>query len=180
MFRVRTGRKPLIGLLGAAFLGATLPTANAAPTIMEALEGVPSGYNDEVSCLARAIYFEARGEPRAGQVAVARVILNRVDSAYYPGTVCEVVYQNDHMHNACQFSFACDGIAERIAEPDALKLARQISVIELRCDSECRTTRGQLARSTHYHADYVNPWWSAKLERTGKLGRHVFYFAERR
>ena len=61
----------------------------------------------EERCLDEAIYFEARGEPEAGQAAVAQVVLNRVESGHYPASICGVVYQNRRRHNACQFSFAC-------------------------------------------------------------------------
>ncbi len=180
MLGVWSGGKPFLGMLGAAFFGAMLSVANAAPSKFETREKVARSYIREIECLAQAVYFEARSEPQAGQVAVARVILNRVDSDYYPHTVCDVVYQNDHMHNACQFSFACDGVPEQIAEPIAFEVARQISVDAFRCDSKCRVRYGQLARSTHYHADYVTPWWSAKLEWTGKVGRHIFYYTSTR
>lgn len=133
-------------------------------------------YKKEIGCLAKAIYFEARGEPVAGQTYVARVILNRVDSPFYPPTICDVVYQNDHLKNACQFSFACDGIADRIAEPKAYSVAMEVAKRNFGCDKECRETRGPLSRSTHYHAISVDPWWAAKLERTGKVGNHVFYY----
>src|SRR5688572_19337306 len=73
----------------------------------------------ELRCLAEGIYFEARGEPLRGQLAVGRVILNRVASDAYPNTICDVVYQNDHMRNRCQFSFACDGKPDTIAEYDS-------------------------------------------------------------
>src|SRR5690554_3545291 len=63
---------------------------------------------NEVYCLAQAVYHESRGEPESGQWAVASVILNRVESSAYPDTVCDVVFQNAHLRNRCQFSFACD------------------------------------------------------------------------
>jgi len=59
-------------------------------------------------CLAEGIYFESRGEPVRGQIAVAQVILNRAFSGHYPSSICGVVYQNSHRHLACQFTFACD------------------------------------------------------------------------
>ena len=71
-------------------------------------------------CLTDAIYFEARGESVRGQIAVAQVIMNRVFSGYYPNNVCGVVYQNANRHMACQFSFACDGIPDRVNEPAAM------------------------------------------------------------
>ena len=64
-------------------------------------------------CLANAVYFESRSEPVRGQIAVAQVVMNRAFSGYYPSDVCGVVYQNAHRHLACQFTFACDGIAGR-------------------------------------------------------------------
>ncbi|KFB08435.1 cell wall hydrolase [Nitratireductor basaltis] len=165
-----------LGLLCTSFN----PTAALAKTASVSQESEKSqsfrSYRKEIECLATAIYFEARGEPEAGQRAVARVILNRVESKYYPDTVCDVVYQNDHMKNACQFSFACDGIPDRLNEPRALKVAEKIARLIFECDSDgCDLDEG-LARSTHYHADFVQPWWAKKLERTGQVGRHIFYF----
>ena len=133
-------------------------------------------YSKEVECLAKGIYFEARGEPISGQRLVAQVILNRVDSNYYPDSACDVVFQNDHMKNACQFSFACDGLSDRITDRSAWRIAERIARISLSCDANCRQSRDQLNRSTHYHAARVSPGWSRKLQRTGQIGNHVFYF----
>ena len=69
-------------------------------------------------CLTEAIYFEARGEAVRGQIAVAQVVMNRTFSGFYPNTVCGVVYQNKHRHLACQFTFACDNVADVVREPD--------------------------------------------------------------
>src|SRR5204862_6551245 len=80
-------------------------------------------------CLASAIYFEARGEPVRGQIAVAQVVLNRAFSGHYPNTVCGVVYQNSHRHLACQFTFACDGIPDVVREPDAMERAKKIATL---------------------------------------------------
>ena len=81
----------------------------------------------EQRCLAEAVYFEARSEPEEGQAAVAQVVLNRVSSGLYPSTVCGVVFQNRQRHNACQFSFACDGRALRVNEPEAWRTAVRIA-----------------------------------------------------
>ena len=79
--------------------------------------GSPVAVNSrDLRCLARAIYFEARGESTLGILAVGRVILNRVASKAYPNSVCRVVYQNDNRRNRCQFSFACDGKPDTITE----------------------------------------------------------------
>ena len=69
------------------------------------------GYAKASKCLSEAVYFEARGEPVRGQIAVAQVVVNRAFSGYYPENVCGVVYQNSHRHYACQFTFACDACA---------------------------------------------------------------------
>lgn len=71
-------------------------------------------------CLATAIYFEARGESYRGQVAVAQVVRNRVKHKAYPNSICSVVFQNQSWKNRCQFSFACDGIPERVNEKKRL------------------------------------------------------------
>ncbi len=178
MFGSRSGYRPVF--LGVCALVLAASSAQAATMKSETVETVYRSYKAEIECLATAIYFEARGEPQSGQRAVARVILNRVDSRYYPGSVCDVVYQNAHMKNACQFSFACDDLPETINEPNAFRVALQLAVETYRCDGECRSKRGLFARSTHYHADYVNPSWSAALERTGKVGRHIFYYTSTR
>jgi spore germination cell wall hydrolase CwlJ-like protein len=132
-----------------------------------------------IQCLATAMYFEARGEPARGQFIVGRVILNRVASRYYPDDVCDVVYQNAHMKNACQFSFACDGLPNRVRETDAWSQIKRRAAHLLECDDKCTLAaigRSELWTSTHYHADYVSPNWANKLQRTGQVGRHIFYY----
>jgi spore germination cell wall hydrolase CwlJ-like protein len=133
----------------------------------------------QIQCLATAMYFEARGEPARGQFIVGRVILNRVASRYYPDDVCDVVYQNAHMKNACQFSFACDGLPNRVRETDAWSEIKRRAAYLLECDAKCSLAaigRSELWTSTHYHADYVSPNWANKLQRTGQVGRHIFYY----
>lgn len=125
----------------------------------------------ELNCLATAIYFEARGESYRGQVAVGQVVMNRTQHKLYPSTICGVVFQNQHRRNACQFSFACDGKAERIREKKAWALAQEIAedVVAGRRDV------ASAADATHYHATYVSPRWAPKMRRLAKIGRHVFY-----
>lgn len=125
----------------------------------------------EQRCLAAGIYFEARGEPVAGQAAVAQVILNRVRNPKYPDTVCGVVYQNKSWRNRCQFSFACDGIRDRISSPAYWTMAEEVGQA---------VTAGviwfpEIGSSTHYHATYVNPRWARTMKRMKKIGRHIFY-----
>jgi spore germination cell wall hydrolase CwlJ-like protein len=83
---------------------------------------------DEQQCLATGIYFEARGEPVKGQAAVAQVILNRVRNPAYPKTICGVVYQNEDWTNACQFSFACDKVKDKVNSPYHWQVARQVAM----------------------------------------------------
>ncbi len=123
------------------------------------------------TCLANAIYFESRSEPVAGQTAVAQVVMNRVKNPTYPNTICGVVYQNKHRRNACQFSFACDRIPDRIrskkAWDTAWKIANQVVNGEVWMKS--------IGSSTHYHATYVRPRWARTMKRLKKIGLHVFY-----
>jgi len=125
----------------------------------------------EQTCLATGIYFEARGENLRGQAAVAQVILNRVRNPTYPNTICGVVYQNDSWHNRCQFSFACDGIKDRILSPSIYKTAQDIAMA---------VTAGKIfieevGSSTHYHATYVAPRWANTMKMMKKIGLHKFY-----
>ena len=78
---------------------------------LASLDAMPRGSagGDERRCLAEAIYFESRGEPLEGQVAVAEVVLNRVDDRQFPQTVCGVTNQGAGSGRGCQFSYACDG-----------------------------------------------------------------------
>jgi spore germination cell wall hydrolase CwlJ-like protein len=122
-------------------------------------------------CLANAIYFEARGEPVRGQIAVAQVVLNRVFSGKYPDTVCGVVYQNANRHLACQFTFACDGIPDVVKEPDAMERAKKIAADAL----DGRLWLPEVGKATHYHAYWVRPGWVREMTKLHKLGVHTFY-----
>jgi len=125
----------------------------------------------EEKCLAEAIYFEARGEQVRGQMAVAQVVLNRAFSGKYPSTVCGVVYQNSHRRLACQFTFACDGIPDRIREPDMWERAKTIASEML----DGKLWLPEVGKATHYHAYWVRPGWVREMTRMHKLGVHTFY-----
>ncbi|MET0277197.1 MAG: cell wall hydrolase [Pseudorhodoplanes sp.] len=126
-------------------------------------------------CLANAIYFEARGEVERGQMAVAQVILNRAFSGYYPGNVCDVVYQNAHRHLACQFTFACDNVRDVVREPDAWETASRVAREAL----DGKFWLPEVGKATHYHATYVNPWWVRTMTKHARLGIHIFYRPKR-
>ena len=126
----------------------------------------------QVRCMAEAVYFEARSEPVRGQMAVAQVVINRLKNPTYPGTVCGVVYQNQHMRNACQFSFACDGIREVINDRDAWVIAEEIARASLNGEA---IWLEEVGAATHYHATYVRPSWAPQMQRMALIGVHVFY-----
>jgi spore germination cell wall hydrolase CwlJ-like protein len=135
------------------------------------------GLTDEKSraksekCLAEAVYFEARGEAVRGQIAVAQVVMNRTFSGFYPNTVCGVVYQNKHRHYACQFTFACDNVADVVREPDMWDRARKIA----RAMLDGQLWLPEVAKSTHYHAYWVHPSWVNEMKKMYKFGVHTFY-----
>ena len=131
----------------------------------------PGSVEREQRCLAEAVYFEARSEPEDGQAAVAQVVLNRVRSGLYPASVCGVVYQNRHRHLACQFTFACEGKALRVSDGEAWDTAKRVA----RDVTDGRTYLSDVGAATHYHADYVKPYWARRLKKMDVIGRHIFY-----
>jgi Cell Wall Hydrolase len=122
-------------------------------------------------CLATAIYFEARGEPVRGQIAIAQVVLNRVFSRFYPKDVCGVVYQNAHRRFACQFSFACDGQGEEVNNTGAWDRAVRVAKGAL----DGKLWLPEIGKATHYHASWVHPWWVRTMNKVHELGVHTFY-----
>ena len=122
-------------------------------------------------CLAEAVYFEARGEAVRGQIAVAQVVMNRAFSGFYPSTVCGVVYQNKHRHLACQFTFACDNVADVVREPDMWDRAKKIAKAML----DGQLWLPEVAKSTHYQAYWVHPSWVHEMKKMYRFGVHTFY-----
>jgi spore germination cell wall hydrolase CwlJ-like protein len=131
----------------------------------------PDNLSKEQLCLAEAVYFEARSEPEAGQAAVAQVVLNRVKSGLYPSSICGVVYQNRHRHLACQFTFACEGKALRTTDTTSWERAKRVASAVL----EGKTYLADVGGATHYHANYVKPYWARRLKKMDVIGRHIFY-----
>lgn len=121
-------------------------------------------------CLTQVIYYEAGLEPTAGQEAVAQVVLNRVRDPNYPNSVCGVVYEGAERITGCQFSFTCDGALARGPASGPWKRARAVAQ---------RSLNGYVAAgvgtATHYHADYVRPWWAPTLNKLTQIGAHIFY-----
>lgn len=124
----------------------------------------------DLHCLAQAIYYEARGEDLTGQMAVAEVVMNRVESKRYPNSICGVVFQNERARHRCQFSFACDGKSDNPPQSAAWTRAKLVASYLYKND-HLQLTQA----ATHYHADYVTPSWANHLHETVKIGRHIFY-----
>lgn len=131
----------------------------------------PESFEEARQCLAQAIYFEARSEPEPGWEAVADVVINRVRDKRYPQTICRVVFQGEYRRHSCQFSFACDGLSDRAKNAVLWERALEIAGDKL----IARRVPADMAHATHYHADYVKPYWTEKMVRLTKIGRHIFY-----
>jgi len=124
----------------------------------------------ELDCLAEAVYYEARSESTKGQVAVAEVVLNRVRSPHFPKTVCGVVFQGQYRDTGCQFTFTCDGSKRHVPRGEAWDRARAVAL-----HVAMGFARPVTNKATHYHTDYVQPYWSAGLVETAEIGTHIFY-----
>lgn len=161
---------PKLVRIPAPDLTAAMPAAAQTDGLTDGwLKAQPAPAGDaEWQCLTEALYFEARGESLQGQVAVAEVILNRVDSALYPRTICKVVKQRGG--GGCQFSYVCDGRADRMRDKTAADLAGRIARAML--DGAPRVlTEG----ATHFHSRSVKPGWSKRFAHTTTIGAHAFY-----
>ena len=121
-------------------------------------------------CLAMAAWYEA-GDSNEDQRSVMQVVLNRVAHPSFPNSVCGVVFQGSQLSTGCQFTFTCDGsIHRRRPSGPALARARQAALAALE-----GSTYEPVAQATHYHADYVQPWWAGSMLQLAKVGRHIFY-----
>jgi spore germination cell wall hydrolase CwlJ-like protein len=121
-------------------------------------------------CLTQGVYYEAALESTEGQEGVAQVILNRVRDPNYANTICGVVYEGAERTTGCQFSFTCDGALSQPPVGWAWDRARKVAE---------RALAGYVAAgvgtATHYHADYVHPWWAPTLNKLTQVGAHIFY-----
>jgi spore germination cell wall hydrolase CwlJ-like protein len=123
-----------------------------------------------VECLTAAVYYEAAIEPTDGQRAVAQVVLNRVRHPAYPRTVCGVVFQGSERSTGCQFTFTCDGSMRRT--PSAAGWARAKKVAE---EALAGKVYAPVGLATHYHTNWVVPYWSSSLVKAANVGTHIFY-----
>lgn len=157
----------------AAMLNAKLPVSTAknppaSPLALSLADRL--NHTAGVDCLTEAVYYEAANEPIDGQRAVAQVILNRVRHPAYPKTICGVVYQGVERGRSCQFTFVCDGALARAPVPSLWRQAREVAVAAL-----SGLVYAPVGLATHYHADYVFPYWAPTLVKSLVIGHHLFY-----
>jgi spore germination cell wall hydrolase CwlJ-like protein len=154
-------------LINAMQLASAEPPPPAKPFILKA-----SGEDRAaaIRCLTQAIYYEAAVEPLEGQRAVAQTVLNRVRHPGYPKSVCGVVYQGALRTTGCQFSFTCDGSLARVPNPVIWSRAERLAI-----DALGGHVERAVGTATHYHADYVSPYWAPTLYKIVQIGRHIFY-----
>ena len=140
------------------------PPVTAAPATPQ-----PDSSLAELECLAKTIYFEARGEREEGQRAVAAVVLNRVKGVDFPNTICEVVHQGGTETKTCQFSWWCDGRSDKPKDREAWEQAITIAFEMMTGAPD--PTNGAL----YYHSTGVSPSWRRQLVRLATIGAHVYY-----
>ncbi len=123
-----------------------------------------------VTCLTQAIYFEAGFEPGTGQQAVAQVVLNRMRHPIFPHSVCGVVYQGADQKTGCQFSFTCDGSLAKTPQKAAWDRARTVAEQALN-----GYVMKEVGGATHYHTQWIVPWWQPTVSKVAQVGAHIFY-----
>ncbi|MBJ6121130.1 cell wall hydrolase [Sphingomonas mollis] len=121
-------------------------------------------------CLAAAVIYEAGNDPD-GQRAVAQVVLNRLRHPAFPKTVCGVVFEGQERKTGCQFTFTCDGALTRWAPPAAMwTRARTIATAAL-----TGAVYRPVGYATHYHTDWVVPYWQSSLDKIAAVKSHLFF-----
>lgn len=160
-----------------------LSTIAMAAVCMTPMHAANSGTEDvdamfqELTCLAKNIYFETRADTLIDAISVSDVVMNRVEDPRYPNTICEVVHQGVHksngapVRNKCHFSWYCDGKSDiprdKIAWEKSQGLAWNFIMNP--------TWRGITEGATHYHASYVKPYWIREMTKITRMGHHIFY-----
>lgn len=153
-------------------INASLPFTTAPLEAASPFSLAAAASNDKdraLLCLTQAVYYEAGYEPIEGRRAVAQVILNRMRHPAFAKSVCGVVYEGSS-RPGCQFSFTCDGSLRRAPAAAAWVAARRIAEEAL-----AGYVATQVGAATHYHANYVAPYWAPKLTKLTQIGAHIFY-----
>jgi spore germination cell wall hydrolase CwlJ-like protein len=149
----------------------TPSAAAAAPAPQSAQDMVLTQLVAEHRCLSEALYYEARGEGRIGEQAVAEVVFHRMNAGHYGHSICAVVYEGSG-RRGCQFSFTCNGDLHRPREASAWKRSEQLALQILTGEVPLgNATDG----ATNYHSILVNPYWAPTLVKTAQIGNHIFY-----
>ena len=156
---------------GARRLNAAIPfAAMASPAAAPfRFQGGPHDLARAVDCLASAQFYEA-GDDAVGEQAVAQVVLNRVRHPAFPRTICGVVFQGQERSTGCQFTFTCDGALARTPSPAAWQRARALARAAL-----AGAVFRPVGLATHYHTDWVLPYWSSSLDKIARVGTHLFF-----
>lgn len=154
--------------INAAIPLASGPNPAAKPFIFANADKAAQGR--ALECLTSAVYYEAGQEPTDGQRAVAQVILNRVRHPAFPASVCGVVYEGSTRATGCQFTFTCDGSLMRRPMADSWRRAREVAEAAL-----TGFVYQPVGNATHYHANYVVPYWAPTLTKNAVIGAHIFY-----
>jgi len=164
--RARAVGRPGIGLLAA---GLMLLAIGAPASALGASDS--DSIRSEMRCLALNIYFEARGEPDRGKIAVGHVVMNRVEAGRFPDTICGVVKQGgEETRHTCQFSWWCDGKSDTPTDDEAWRRSKMLAQ-EVFWGLAEDPTIGAL----WYHANYVAPSWRKRFVRSAVIGEHIFY-----
>ena len=140
----------------------------AVPFVLQAK--LPAERERAVRCMTNAIYYEAALESVDGQRAVAQVVLNRVRDPNFPKSICGVVYEGWERATGCQFSFTCDNALLRAPMAPYYQNSRKVAEAAL-----AGYVMGEVGTATHYHADYVAPYWGPTLVKVKQIGAHIFY-----
>ena len=154
-------------LINASMPFSTAPIASARPFDLSRSD--PLDYRRALLCMTQAVYYEAGFEPLQGRRAVAQVVLNRMRHPAFPKSICGVVYQGAR-DPVCQFSFVCDGSLYRRPALGAWKEAEKVAAAAI--DGFVEKSVGA---ATHYHANYVAPFWAPRLAKISQIGAHIFY-----
>ncbi len=146
------------------------PVERAPPLVVPLNAAQFVGRRSAMDCLTAAIYYEAAQESETGKRGVAQVVLNRARHPAFPNSICGVVYQGSERRTGCQFTFTCDGSLARQPSRAGWDAARRVALAALSGYVEPR-----VGMATHYHADYVVPYWAPSLAKITKIDRHIFY-----
>jgi spore germination cell wall hydrolase CwlJ-like protein len=175
--------KVFSGILNALVLAGMVGVGAYHINEANAQEALRNVSEEDKLCLQQNIFFEARNQSTLGQVAVAWVTLNRVESSRYPDTICEVVKQGrknsdgSMVRNQCQFSWYCDGKSDKVPDNVVSQRAWEDAglVAEVVLLDWARGLRSPVNKAIMYHAEYVTPYWTDSYDRVVRVDSHIFY-----